>query len=131
MKSVLVSVKPEWCDLIMEGQKTLEIRKTKPNIKTPFKCYIYKTRRGGIIGEFICDEIEEVFNTVSNPPNYMQDILPNILTRSKLSKQEFAAYVGGRAKNNNIYGWSISNLLIYDEPKPCDKPPQDWYYVND
>ena len=44
MKSVLISIRPKWCELIASGEKTVEMRKTRPNIQTPFKCYIYCTR---------------------------------------------------------------------------------------
>ena len=44
MKSVMISIKPKWCDLIASGKKTIEVRKTKPRIKPPFKCYIYCTK---------------------------------------------------------------------------------------
>lgn len=44
MKSVLMSVKPKWCALIANGKKTVEIRKTKPKLEPPFKCYIYCTK---------------------------------------------------------------------------------------
>ena len=44
MKSVLISIQPEWCELIAAGKKTVEVRKTKPKLDTPFKCYIYCTR---------------------------------------------------------------------------------------
>lgn len=66
--AVLISINPEWCDLIRSGQKTLEIRKNRPRMPTPFKCYIYQTGEyvsayedspwagkympGAIIGEF-------------------------------------------------------------------------------
>lgn len=43
-KSVLLSIQPKWCELISSGKKTVEIRKTKPKLKTPFKCYIYCTK---------------------------------------------------------------------------------------
>lgn len=43
MKSVLASIKPEYCKLIASGQKTVEIRKTRPKIDTLFRCYIYET----------------------------------------------------------------------------------------
>lgn len=43
MKSVLISIQPKWCELIASGKKTVEVRKTKPKIDTPFKCYIYCT----------------------------------------------------------------------------------------
>ena len=81
MKAVLISIQPKWCELIARGKKTIEVRKTRPNIETPFKCYIYMTAtkercrlweyitayqnsKGDIlngsqkvIGEFVCDEI--------------------------------------------------------------------------
>lgn len=45
MKSVLISIQPKWCELIASGKKTIEVRKTKPNSYTPFKCYIYCTNK--------------------------------------------------------------------------------------
>lgn len=43
-KSVLISIHPKWCELIANGKKTIEVRKTRPKLKTPFKCYIYCTK---------------------------------------------------------------------------------------
>ena len=43
MKSVLISIQPKWCELIASGKKTVEVRKTRPKIEPPFKCYIYCT----------------------------------------------------------------------------------------
>ena len=79
LKAVLISIKPKWCKLIMGGQKTVEIRKSRPKSETPFKCYIYctenkdthdllelhtndgkiKKMNGKVIGEFVCDRISE------------------------------------------------------------------------
>lgn len=42
-KAVLISIRPEWCEKIANGWKTIEVRKTKPYLETPFKCYIYCT----------------------------------------------------------------------------------------
>lgn len=68
------------CENIAIGRKGYEVRKTKPNISTPFKVYIYETKDkkfmnhgicmsdkninfvhapGKVIGEYICDEITE------------------------------------------------------------------------
>ncbi len=69
MKSVLISIQPKWCEQIANGGKTIEVRKTRPKIETPFKCYIYCTKQfyrkgdgyfqgkycGKVIGEFVCD----------------------------------------------------------------------------
>ena len=79
MKSVLISIQPKWCELIASGEKTVEVRKTRPKLETPFKCYIYMTAGnavypvtingapytcsnvGGkcVIGEFVCVRIDE------------------------------------------------------------------------
>ncbi len=45
-KAVLLSIQPKWCELIASGRKTIEVRKTKPKLPTPFKCYIYCTMAG-------------------------------------------------------------------------------------
>jgi len=43
---VLLSIRPKWCKLIASGEKTIEVRKTRPTkVKTPFKCYIYCTEQ--------------------------------------------------------------------------------------
>ena len=47
MKSVLLSVQPKWCELIANGSKTIEVRKTRPKIDNPFKVYIYCTKPKG------------------------------------------------------------------------------------
>lgn len=43
MKSVLISIRPQWCEKIASGKKTIEVRKTAPK-EVPFKGYIYVTR---------------------------------------------------------------------------------------
>ena len=43
-KAVLISIRPKWCEKIVNGKKTIEVRKTRPKLQTPFKCYIYCTR---------------------------------------------------------------------------------------
>ena len=43
-RSVMISVKPRFCDLIAREKKKIEVRKTRPKTEIPFKCYIYCTR---------------------------------------------------------------------------------------
>lgn len=43
-KSVLISIRPRWIEKISRGEKTIEVRKTRPKLAPPFKCYIYCTR---------------------------------------------------------------------------------------
>ena len=82
MKSVLISIQPKWCELIASGKKTVEVRKTRPKLDTPFKVYIYMTKAydtlfgngkpkklcvdgGKVIGEFLnrpeCEAVTEIY----------------------------------------------------------------------
>ena len=31
-KAVLISIRPKWCELIANGKKTIEVRKSRPNL---------------------------------------------------------------------------------------------------
>lgn len=44
MKSVLISVQPKGVEKIANREQTIEVRKSRPKIETPFKCYIYVTK---------------------------------------------------------------------------------------
>lgn len=138
MKTVLISIQPKWCELIANGKKTVEIRKTRPKIDTPFKCYIYCTKgkntnenlwlenngynrlgNGKVIGEFICDKIVFLGNISTDPWEYLMGDIherhKKIVTKQAcLSEGELLAY-GGK------YAWHISNPVIYDEPKELSK----------
>lgn len=45
-KAVMLSIRPKWCEKIANSEKTIEVRKTRPKLETPFKCYIYCTIGG-------------------------------------------------------------------------------------
>lgn len=118
MKSILISIQPKWCELIASGKKTVEVRKTKPKISTPFKVYIYMTKSnlvgdrkaykdrmaGKVIGEFVCD-------TIITDRTFGHD--PFFYAMSCMSIAEIAAY----CTEKEMYGWHISDLKIYDNPK--------------
>lgn len=63
MKSVLISIQPKWCELIASGKKTVEVRKTKPKLETPFRCYIYATKpkRYYKVGEHLAATDENLY----------------------------------------------------------------------
>ncbi len=129
MKSVLISIKPKYCELIASGKKTIEVRKTRPKLETPFKCYIYCTKEfyrkgdgyfqgkycGKVIGEFICDYIEKYESVESPIKGYVeyQVTLQKLCEEMRLSINEFCSYGNGKP----LYGWHISDLKIYDKPK--------------
>lgn len=133
-KAVLISIRPKWCQKIASGEKTIEVRKTKPNLETPFKCYIYCAQsgdvrrlvgeRGKVIGEFVCDRIDRLvrvgFDGSGEPAKYCicnseMSVWPmdGICEDACLTKEELEKYLGGYEG----YGWHISDLKIYDTPK--------------
>ena len=128
MKSVLISIHPEWCELIASGKKTLEVRKTMPKIPWPFKAYIYCTKNkkgwfhfgkkerldGKVIGEFVCDSIR-CFDVPY--PAFRNEMSRSILEQSCLTYYQLHRY----AYHDNLYGWHISDLKIYDKPKPLSE----------
>lgn len=134
MKAVMLSIQPKWCELIASGKKTVEVRKTKPKIDVPFKCYIYMTKTydtlfgygkpkklnvggGCVIGEFVCDRIDTVASIRAHCMDYItvnDKWDTHFCEISCLNVDELAKYLGF---NKDGYGWHISNLVIYDKPK--------------
>lgn len=153
MKSVLISIQPKYCELIASGKKTIEVRKSRPKIETPFKCYIYVTKpkkwfrfsdwgyasdeclwlSNGkvkmcdgfefwaegkeyeplcckVIGEFVCDRIVGYYPYGLRGFELSNEVLKNMC----LSNKDLNEY----GKLDRVYGWHISDLKIYDKPKP-------------
>lgn len=134
MKSILLSVKPKWCELIASGKKTIEVRKTRPKIDTPFKVYIYETKTGyvskskendglipikystgKVIGEYICDAILPISIKYSDPKS---KVALREFPYTCLTDKDIMNYLGN---GKTGYGWHISDLKIYDKPKELNE----------
>lgn len=120
-KAVLNSIRPEWVKKILSGGKTLEVRKTRPTLGTPFKCYIYCTnsgvsagmwgKHGKVVGEFLCDVILPIQVECSSPVALGAGIeFPGTC----LTDRQILEYLGNGKQG---YAWHISELEIYDTPK--------------
>lgn len=130
-KAVLISIRPKWVEKILSGEKTLEVRKTRPKLEAPFEVYIYCTAgnlsyevnngmmcniSGGklVVGEFVCD-------TYVADKTFGHDALFN--AAACMSEPDVVAYSAG----TQLYGWHISDLKIYDTPKELNEfwfPPE-------
>ena len=135
-KAVLISIRPGWCQKIMAGRKTIEVRKTRPKMDTPFKCYIYCTKGRPDLNIPISQErlMRDYLETGSMkslncplgngkvigeficdrvyelaPLNHAPD---DAEQQACLTQEEIARYLKGIG-----YGWHISNLRIYDTPR--------------
>lgn len=120
-KAVLISIRPKWCEKIANGEKTIEVRKSRPKLHTPFKCYIYCTqsgvalgawgKHGKVIGEFTCNRIDRL--APANEPYGIYDIDDDYVLQTCLENGALWDYGHGTP----LFGWHISDLKIYDTPK--------------
>ena len=126
-KAVLISIRPEWVEKILSGEKTLEVRKTRPKLEAPFKVYIYCTAgnlsyevnngmmcniSGGklVVGEFVCDKID----CVDIPyPAFMGRLDKHWTEDSCCTYYQLHRYF----YQDRAYFWHISGLKIYDMPR--------------
>lgn len=142
-KAVLISIRPKWCQKIASGEKTIEVRKTRPKLETPFKCYVYCTRDkhlafmqnqtgtnliacmdvdaaipvGGAIGNGkVIGEFtcERVVPITYDGGRLWCPTNAAFSPATCLSQAEIIAYIGDKGR---CYGWHISDLRIYDTPK--------------
>lgn len=147
MKAVLISIRPEWCAKITSGEKKIEVRKSRPKLPPPFKVYIYCTKdvrkqfwtgprysyvddhshnafdkcgSGKVVGEFVCDRI---YQYSSADHLYGVDIShKDMASQSCLTRKQIEAYELKNAPEEGygyfgVFGWHISGLKIYDEPR--------------
>lgn len=184
MKAVLMSIQPYWVFLIIakkmgwniDKDKTVEVRKSRPKAESwnkVTKIYCSKDKRsfakipkeyrpfmkqllGKVIGEFVCEDITDIhyheaeggYSVAMSHP-----LCDFFAEKTCLKYKELHKYLQG----NNGYGWHISNLVIYDDPKELSefsrhdnsydnafgwafgdraqsvsitRPPQSWCYVH-
>ena len=137
-KSVLLSIRPRYCELIANGKKAIEVRKTRPKLETPFKCYIYCTQGSNHlclmqnsdgVNLIACCNWKTALpfgGSISNGKVIGEFVCDFIVPMFKdsggiysgrvelacLSESDIHRYANGKQLN----GWHISDLQIYDKP---------------
>lgn len=154
MKAVLISIQPKWCELIASGEKTIEVRKSRPLIETPFKCYIYcsaekhkgevllidnngkqvalgdyrnafhwkNVGNGKVIGEFVCDRIEEYNCEFWGSDDYMSSLhameqirIFDYVDEDDLDWKEYCYVTGNEVENPDDCALCRESCLTYSE----------------
>ena len=138
MKAVMLSLRPQWCEKIFNGSKTIEVRKSYPSIPTPFKVYVYETKgrkfnhkenkdlqqlflrmgleqaQGHVIGSFVCDRIVDIQSNGDDCGNYWHEWDDECgIEAMCLSYEELETYLGKSVG----YGWHITEPKLFDKPK--------------
>ena len=131
MRAILMSIKPKWCEKIFNGEKTIEVRKIAPKLETPYKVYVYDTKkafditdiydlstdvvrkvadgRGKVVGEFVCDRVDDYTYDYCDGV----DIDDDSLLETCLEWDEINIYANGK----KLHGLYITTPKLYDTPK--------------
>lgn len=143
MKSVLISIFPQWCEKIFNGKKKIEVRKDKPlQIQTPFevqvycskgKSYLYKNPNTGELfldgnGSYRGGDYEGRYLTGKVIGSFVCDRVDEYrfssyeaqyrindvdLMKICLNHPEIRSY----GKGKNLYGWHITEPKLFDKPR--------------
>ena len=136
MKAIMISIKPEFVQKILNGNKTIEILKTKPSCEIPCKVYIYCTKGKSdkdslvvshslpaimpyranerVVAEFTLNKVDILERDLNDwLPKNRYDISNELLKDINLNQEQL--WNCGQGKT--LYAWYIDNLKIYDKPK--------------
>ena len=154
MKAIIISIKPEWVAKILNGEKSIEIRKNMPKSDLPIDVYIYctKTHYHGFISNKYIGKVVAKFtlNKLTPTYNFYEE---ELCALACISKSELSNYLG----NDDGMAWHVENLEIFKTPKelkqfcvyshtvsgidingkhttydilkPLTKAPQSWCYI--
>ena len=139
MKAILISIKPKYVADILNGRKTIEIRKTMPKCDLPIDVYIYCTKdsRKDLASSIINGKKVVAFGSKKNKGlekfnyqvlngkvvakftlNKCQDwhfySWQEITKKGCVSDQELQDY---ERHAKTLYIWEIDDLEIFDKPK--------------
>lgn len=136
MNKILMSIKPQWCSKIFDGEKMIELRKTRPKLEPPFEVLVYETKgqfiksvkgacttygygRGKVIGSFVCDKItccQAYYG--SSGEGHLTNLFGTECKRACLSEQELFDYITGNGgKMGTGWLWHITEPKLFDKPR--------------
>lgn len=157
-QAILMSIRPEWVAKILDGEKTIEIRKTAPKCGLPVDVYIYCTKQipsftiantpagimclypyfpdgeskfgGKVVAKFRLSYVSVPPIAEINGKPVKMEWHDNFLRDACLTWEQFISYCG----NKFVYAWEISDLVIFDKPKELsefgvNRVPQSWQYL--
>ena len=125
MIEVMLAIRPKWLRLIFQGEKSVELRKSRPNTAEPFLVDLYETKsgsgKGAVVGQCLC-----YFAARVTKPSEMTALQES----SCVTTAEMRKYSAQR----HICAWYISSVQEFKEPHPLSEygihyVPQSWCYV--
>lgn len=124
MKEILLSIKPEYADKILEGSKQVEYRSWIPSCGLPFKVFIYSSDpKKKIVGSFIVNSI------ISGVPETVWEKTQAI---GGTSADFFFSYFKDKT---TAYAYEVSDVEKFPEELDLadvglSRPPQKFLYID-
>lgn len=116
-KAYIYATKPKkWfsCGAVSTSDELLWLANGKVEMCDGFKFWadsgVYQGLNGRVIGEFICDKVDEYTFSHYEAEYRVTHVEQKAMC---LNQPELIRY----GKGNTLYGWHISDLKIYDKPK--------------
>lgn len=122
MSTMLLSIKPKYAKIILEGKKQYEFRKNKPKKDVTRIIFYASSPQKEVVGEAEIDDILE------GSPNEIWEIAKNA---AGITKKFFFSYYQGKS---TAFAYKLKNVKIYDTPKSLadyglKQAPQSYVYV--
>jgi predicted transcriptional regulator len=124
-RALLISIQPRFAMAILDGTKTIELRRTMPTLSTPARALIYASSPAkALVGWATIDDVlratpEELWRTQKESTG--------------VTAAEFDEYFEGR---EYAFGYRLTNVQRADFPislatlrEHTLEPPQSWRYV--
>jgi len=125
---VLLSVRPQYANLLVSGIKTIELRRRFPtNLPLDTRCIIYSTSpEKSVIGECRISKVELL---------PMEKLWNKAASQAMIPWDDFRSYFEGRDSGFAIH---VHSYLRYKNPLSLDqvtgansRPPQSYRYIQD
>lgn len=141
MREIMISIKPEWVSKILNGEKTIDIRKTMPKCKLPCKVYIYCTKgthkkdvcayncktntkgyshcqvgNGKVVAEFTLNKIGDILYLPLDEQYYVSN-----QQLKQMGMEWFYGDLHDYGNGKDLKCWHIDNLKVYDKPKELNE----------
>lgn len=127
MTGIVLAIHPKWAEKIYSGEKTAEIRKTRPRDWCSFPSkivYLYETapvqKITGLAFLTWADEADK--ELLENPEKYFGVKM----RKACVTVSELIKYSNGK----NLYFWNLKDPYKFDTPKDIEgSVPQSWRYL--
>lgn len=123
MSTMLLSIKPEYAKVILEGKKKFEFRKNKPQKKVDRIVFYASFPQKQVVGEATIDEVLE------GTPAEIWEIAK---TAAGITKKFFFSYYAGKSV---AIAYKLKQVKVFKQPKKLSdfgisKAPQSFIYLD-